>query len=386
VKGEAASIDVSRDGKPHLSWTGKQESLSLPTRSDHFPGLDARRPGMSLYHGPTSLNRVRVRLVAEGLAERLDGLCKSIQSDPRNASLLEDRGRLYAHLGRYDDAARDLIRANELLAPPGVWDCYSGLFDFLMQHEEVFTAIAARRRGDIHLWGHRGNYCAARSQWQRALTAYARASDPSNHMWQAHYAFVLLLTGDEDGYRRLCLRMAERFGETEEATLSLAMACSLSPRSGIDPIQIVKWAGPAVTLFPNKLSLIVLGYARYRAGQFDEAVKALEEAVAAPGAMPKGLAAFPMALASHKLGQQEEARKWYQLGVRVLSELAPKQPDDGAPSIVAGAHVSLLHMSIWYREAKAELGLTDELSPPNEPEAPIGAPPKKESGDPGANP
>ena len=64
VEGDSAGIDVSRDGDPYLHWEGRQASLSPRPRWLHYPGLGAKRPGMVLFGGETSLNRVRVRLVA----------------------------------------------------------------------------------------------------------------------------------------------------------------------------------------------------------------------------------------------------------------------------------------------------------------------------------
>jgi len=43
---------------------GKQASLAPRARWLHYPGLDAKRPGMVLFGGDTSLNRVRIRFVA----------------------------------------------------------------------------------------------------------------------------------------------------------------------------------------------------------------------------------------------------------------------------------------------------------------------------------
>jgi serine/threonine protein kinase len=67
VKGDVVSIGVSRDGRPHLSWTGKQEALSMPHYSAVWGRLDPRRPGMLLWGGRTYLDRVRARLVSDGL-------------------------------------------------------------------------------------------------------------------------------------------------------------------------------------------------------------------------------------------------------------------------------------------------------------------------------
>jgi len=249
---------------------------------------------------------------------------------------------------RLDELSKS-IRANEVLSPPGGWDYSSGMFDFLMQHEEVFAAIAARRPDDPHLWGWRGYYYTARGQWNRALPAFARASvQRPGFPWEFNYAFMLVLTGDEEGYRRLCAGMAERFGQTDEARWWLAFACSLAPRSGVDPARVVKWADLAVGARP-KDALVALGFARYRAGQFQDAVSAFQEAMALPDPMPKCEAAFPLALAYRGLGQEKEAREWYQVGLTELNRLTPQDPDDP----MQGAPATWMCMHVWYREAKA---------------------------------
>jgi serine/threonine protein kinase/tetratricopeptide (TPR) repeat protein len=346
VKGDAATIDVLRDGKPHLSWSGKQESLSLPIRSDHYPGLDTRRPGMSLYHGPTSLNRVRVRHVAEGLTERLEDLSKSIQSNPQDAHLLEQRGRVSADLGRYDDAARDFIRASELSVPPG-WAATSALFDALIEHEEVFARIDELRPDDLALWATRARYYALRSQWEQALSDFARVSDayPVSHAW------TLLLAGKEDGYRDLCQRMAANFGQTDDPQTArrLVWICSSGAQSGIDPARISQWAELSLGLGRDKYTLFPFALACYRAGQFDRTVTILQEAMELPEPEPRSEAAFLLALAYRGLGQEEESRKWYRIGVADWESAQPPTPD--AP--VAWGVEHWMIVNVCYREAKA---------------------------------
>jgi WD40 repeat protein/serine/threonine protein kinase len=298
------------------------------------------------------------------LEERLDELSKAVQSNPRSADLLGERAGLCANLGRYDEAARDFIRANELLAYRWVWDPHARLFDSLMQHEEVFARIAALRPDDSELWGLRGDYCAVRSQWKRALDAYARAAAGGFIAWQDHYAQALLLVGDEDGYRRLCLGIAEKWGHTIPGSLhrfrwgninaprwELVLACSLGGRrSGVDPERIVEWDRLVVSSVRDRVTLEPLGYALYRAGHLQEAVKVLQEELTLHGAVPDKLAAaFTLALAYRELGQQEAARQWYQFGVTTLKSATPPCPDDPT----RWAPWDWMRVNFWYREAKA---------------------------------
>jgi hypothetical protein len=78
--------------------------------------------------------------------------------------------------------------------------------------------------------------------------------------------------------------------------------------------------------------------------------------MALPEAMPNSEAAFPLALAYRALGQEEESRKWYQIGVTELDNVRPRNPDDPAP----WAHVHWLNVNVWYREAKTVLGSTEK--------------------------
>jgi tetratricopeptide (TPR) repeat protein len=294
------------------------------------------------------------------LKRRVDDLSKLLQSNPRDAGLLEQRAGLYAYLGRYDEAALDFIRANELLASRWGWDATSALFESLMQHEQVFARVAELRPDDVALRSQRGNYYALRGQWERALPDYARASQEQG--WYYSHACVLLLTGDEEGYRRVCRRMAAQLGETDQphTAARLVGTCSAGPQSRIDPARIAQWADLAISSGRNKFTLEILAHARYRAGQLDQAVSLLQEAMDLPkGMMPKSAAAFPLALAHHGLGQEEESRKWYQIGVAELENITPRERD--IPVSWACPH--WLIVNVWYREAKT-------VFEPGEPQGP----------------
>jgi hypothetical protein len=56
-----------------------------------------------------------------------------------------------------------------------------------------------------------------------------------------------------------------------------------------------------------------------------------------------------LALAYRALGQEEEGRKWYQIGVAELEALTPRDPGDA----VQCAPWGWMGFNVWYREAKA---------------------------------
>jgi len=319
----------------------------------------------------------------DAVVERLAQVSKSIEANP-DAELFHQRGRLYVRLGRFDEAARDFIRANELLASRRGWDETSGLFDSLMQHEEVFARIAELRPDDLSLWAHRGHYYALRGQWERALPDYAKASEKP--LGQFEYAGVLLLTGDEEGYRRVCDRMVERFSQTAqpEAAFQSAHICVLSPRSGIDAEQMIRWAELRDRARRDGFSLFVLGAASYRVGHFEKAVEYFREANELPDAS-KSAFAFPFALALHQLGRSEESREWYRRGVVAWRNEEPQGPED--PAGWAVSH--WLNVCVWHREAEAVFGplkdevpASDDLQTSNVAEEPNRRPPDEAPGAP----
>jgi Flp pilus assembly protein TadD len=191
------------------------------------------------------------------------------------------------------------------------------------------------------------------------------------------------LTGDEDGYRRVCQRMVARFGQTDDPVTArrLVWICSMGPQSGIDPARIAAWAQVAARSVRDKYTLVPLAHACYRAGQFDQAVTILHEAMDLPEPTPRSEAAFPLALAYRGLGQEEESRKWYRIGGAELQSATPRDPGD--PVSWAPAH--WLTVNVWYREAKAVFEPAEEPAPQIERVPTTAAPAEKKATDPPTN-
>jgi serine/threonine protein kinase len=160
----------------------------------------------------------------------------------------------------------------------------------------------------------------------------------------------VVLVGDDDGYRRVCNRMAERlaFGETDIPVDELPHVCALGPQSGVATAQVLAWANLVLRSGRNKHTVQTLAWAHYRAGEFEQAVQLLHETMGMPQAAPESEVAFPLALAYHGLRRKDESRRWHQIGLRELHGAAPREADQPAP----WGHWHWLNVNVWYREAK----------------------------------
>jgi tetratricopeptide (TPR) repeat protein len=243
-----------------------------------------------------------------------------IAADPAHWPDRAARGRAHAALGEWDQAAADFAQALELLPDTPGADFHSSpasrLCVGLAGWDAVFARVVEKRPGDGRLWVGRGRLHAARREFDKAVADYARVMDarpPDDHVW-LEYAALLLLTGDEDGYRRACARLIERHGRTKEPSTALALArvCVVGPQSGATPGQMVQWAKMrGANQPPPAWSLHALGAAYYRAGRPEPAVDRLRESLEAQQDWPGHVMTWAfLALAHGRLGHAEEARRW----------------------------------------------------------------------------
>jgi hypothetical protein len=113
--------------------------------------------------------------------------------------------------------------------------------------------------------------------------------------------------------------MLKRFGKTKDpmAASNVVRACVAAPGAVADPAALVPLAELAVKAAPGKARL--LPAALHRAGRHEAAVRHFEE-LAKSGKAGKLRAAdwYFLAMAHHRLGHTEEARKCLDQGTRWL--------------------------------------------------------------------
>jgi Flp pilus assembly protein TadD len=169
-------------------------------------------------------------------------------------------------------------------------------------------------------WVLRGWAYADRGQWDKASADFIKAAEckePHEEAWYSR-AMLHLRDGNLDGYRSMCSDVLERFGAGATWT------CTLSPESGADPDRIVSLAENLLARSSrDHWHVNLLGAALYRAGRFEEAVTRLTEATELnchPYRTNMLHTWFFLAMAHHRLGHAEEARRWLEKAVQGTDE------------------------------------------------------------------
>ena len=324
--------------------------------------------------------------VAKRYADRSQQLMREADAESR---LLEERSRVYLQRGQYDEAARDYAAT---LSAAGSDDQRWSIYGGVVRDVQVFSRVAALRPQDTDLRIARGRLLTWYGQWEEAASEYAPFVERYGPtFWAEHYARLLVLTSNDQEYRRLCRLLDKLQGDLELKgweSYQLAVICTAGPQSGVESARILRWAENAVGQSRSALFLFVLGAAHYRAGNYERAAECLEESDAKWGSEPTVHNSFLRAMTYHRLGQNEKSRRCYAAGLQLLRKRSPPPGPDGLPRgalLNAGALSEWQHLNMMHREAKAVLGLTDEPAPNTERVAPNAVPPEKNADDGPAN-
>jgi eukaryotic-like serine/threonine-protein kinase len=188
-----------------------------------------------------------------------------------------------------------------------------------------------------------GQQHEAKRAWAEAL----RADPPEHNAWYG-YAELCLFLGDEEEYRRARTALLRKFGRSTDAMIAerTSRACLLRPADGEEfrrACDLAKRVGENSDRSKNPgyfpYAQFVKGFADYRQGHYEPACQ-LMRGDAANTAGPS--ARLVLAMAQHKSGQVQEARKT--LAAAVLSH-------DWQPSNIHNQDDWIRH--ILRREAEA---------------------------------
>jgi serine/threonine protein kinase/tetratricopeptide (TPR) repeat protein len=200
---------------------------------------------------------------------------------------------------------------------------------------------------------------ACKGKWKAAAAAYARvfAVQPlEDGELGFEYAAVLLLSGDQAGYRKMCAEMLKRSGWLKVRPYHVARACTLAPDSVKEAALPGKLA--ALELQQNRQefwSLTEQGALAYRAGRFDEAAMLLEKSLQADRLPARAVLNWLwLSLVEHRRRKPAEAQAWLAKATKWLEQYpkgVPVAPDDAT-----GLHLhNWLEAQVLRREAEALL-------------------------------
>jgi serine/threonine protein kinase/WD40 repeat protein/tetratricopeptide (TPR) repeat protein len=324
--------------------------------------------GMAIWNVP----KIQARLAEIDLEWRA-GVRPSAQPEPQPfvpATVLEQRrevmrysnlGRRLAWVGRLAEAENAYRAAVQHM--PDDPDAHEDLAAFLQEHaryaeaEAEFNEAIRRQPERGWFWVQRGWAYMDRGQWDKAWADFRKAAEckeANEAAWHAQ-ALLHLRAGDLNAYRSVCSDMLKRFGSGATFT------CALSPESGADPDRLVSMAESLLAKSSRNHWLVnQLGAALYRADRFEEAVARLTEATELschPYRSNVLLTEFYLAMAHHRLGHAEEARRWMDTAVQGTEE-ALESPSEtpgksGDPrGVVPPNAIRKLTLTLLRREAE----------------------------------
>jgi WD40 repeat protein len=217
------------------------------------------------------------------------------------------------------------------------------------------------------------------SEWNRSADRLEKSIAIDYRVLPLRYWHLLTLleARNRAGVRRACEDLLKQFGNNTDpgCAQTLAWYCVLAPDAVADPKAPVRLAqaalaGPAETGRARSNVLKTLGAALYRAGQFEEAMRRLDESIQTQGEGGDPRAFAFLALAHYRLGHHDEAERW-------LNKLVACRPEEGFDFSTDDMEIRILH-----REAESLILGSRPSAPPIAPSAPT----KEASGHPGAKP
>jgi WD40 repeat protein len=156
----------------------------------------------------------------------------------------------------------------------GNWSAAIPCYDALIESDPG-NALFLANRADCHAGLH---------HWREAARDMVQAIDEGSEDVMVWYkaALLCLKSGDRAAYGRLRENLLRKYGDMTEpwASNALAYLCTLGPDAARDAGRVVAISRRVVATDPASYgSRNTLGAALYRAGEFDESIRQLEEAM-----------------------------------------------------------------------------------------------------------
>jgi serine/threonine protein kinase/Tfp pilus assembly protein PilF len=265
--------------------------------------------------------------------ERGDGkVLKELAASPRVIDLPPSSLFLFANylaeVGAVDDAV-DLLRKTQCRHVADFW-INDGLGTWMLYAKAPhldeaigYLRVAMALRPQICLvYCQLGEALFSRGLPDEAETAFRKAIelDPGN--WDAHSLLVAALTEQSkiEEANSVCLKVMKGLPNYPTWLNNFAWHLTILPNlHGRHALLAVNCAKMAVERIPDKwYAWNTLGAAYCRAGQWNDALKAIERAMTIQ--QEGALDWFFLAMAHHKLGHEKEARRWYDRSIEWMEK------------------------------------------------------------------
>ncbi len=269
----------------------------------------------------------------------LADLARVLEQRPEDVDLLRELGQLQARLKRWNGVADTYCKILDLLPEErNTFHKRAQACNELVGWPEAFAKLLEMRPKETQPWVAKARSHVLRNQWDEAAKAYERVIDqrPLSSDW-FEYAALLLVKGDEEGYRTFVQRMIERAGDKpdEYTQFLLSRVCTLTPKPPVEWSRVVAWAetahaqGPAFTHYDHALSA-----AYVRAGQFDKALERLSKQAHRtwPGVASEWLF---LAILHHHQGRPDDARQWFGKAAQQIDQRTREAPGQAVAQVVA---------------------------------------------------
>ncbi len=263
---------------------------------------------------PDNYHRVYLVMANWRLDRKLEALKHWVQFVPWMDSTVQDNPLLHEELGNLRAEAEVLL----------------GEYRHL---DTAFLEILRVEPNSARAQYGLADYYYRSRQWAKSAAAYVNAleiEDPIDSRTWYDASCTIVHSGDAEVYRKLCERMAKRFGQSRDPhqIVFLAHVCVLAPDALADRDRVVQLAEQRKALtkeidIHRLWSMHVMGLAHYRSGQFEKAVASLEAAHKDPGyQMPNFKMSnwLVLAMSRHRLGQDPETAAALQSARAILAE------------------------------------------------------------------
>ena len=175
---------------------------------------------------------------------------------------------------------------------------------------------------DIHLLSARGRMYARVGRFREAAADFSRLMDVRPQDFSSwHQGMPLLLQiGDVEGYRRRRAEALRRFGSTSDqmTAQTIPKDCLMIPVEGGELQQVIALADRATNNTSPAWFFQMKGMAEYRAGRFQKAIPWLTESMDGGSADRRSVGEFFLAMVYQQLNDPPRARTEFQRGVAIV--------------------------------------------------------------------